>query len=65
MSEKKINSEKPKEINSSKMCHENKAVNSNNDSFEIPNEAACSPEFEEGCYVMEDEAEKGFVKGVE
>lgn len=27
----------------------------NDDSFVIPYEAACSAEFSEGCYVMEDE----------
>lgn len=35
-------------------------VGSNAGLFRIPYEAACSPEFAEGCFVMEDEEDKGF-----
>lgn len=62
MNEKKINMKKPEDINSSVISAENSAVNSNKDSFVIPYEAACSPEFAEGCIVMEDEADKVFDK---
>jgi hypothetical protein len=37
---------------------ENDAVNNKEESFVIPNEAACSPEFIDGCIIMEDEADK-------
>lgn len=32
-------------------------VKNNNDEFAIPFEAACSPEFAKGCFIMEDEAD--------
>lgn len=32
-------------------------VKNNNEEFVIPFEAACSPEFAKGCYIMEDEAD--------
>lgn len=37
---------------------ENDKVNHEEESFVIDFEAACSPEFANGCIIMEDEAEK-------
>jgi hypothetical protein len=39
---------------------ENAEVNNKEESFVIPNEAACSHEFADGCIIMEDEADKYF-----
>ena len=33
-------------------------VKNNKEEFVIPFEAACSPEFANGCFIMEDEADK-------
>ncbi len=46
------------DINKKDIKKKNNTVNNEEDSFVIPNEAACSPEFAEGCIIMEDEEEK-------
>jgi hypothetical protein len=44
-------------MNEKKSKFKNK-MNNNEEEFVIPNEAACSPEFAEGCFIMEDQADK-------
>lgn len=51
MNEKLINTKNPKDTQSPINKHEE---------FTIPFEAACSPEFIDGCFIMEDEADKEF-----
>ncbi len=41
-------------VSSANLSVENDA-NNTHESFIIPNEAACSPEFPEGCIILEDE----------
>jgi hypothetical protein len=53
MSEKKINIKKQNGINSSLISNKNDEINKDEE-FEIPFEAACSPEFAQGCIVRED-----------
>ena len=51
MNEKKINIQKQNDTNLSNTNDElNKA-----EEFKIPSEAACSPEFAEGCFILEDD----------
>lgn len=54
MNKKESTSNKVSMTNLSHKPVENDA-NSNHESFIIPNEAACSPEFPGGCIVLEDE----------
>jgi hypothetical protein len=51
---------KPDGPDSAKINNENNAVNKNKDSYVIPSEAACSPEFSKGCIIIEDEVGKIF-----
>jgi hypothetical protein len=60
MNDKKINAKKPDGPDSAKINNENNAVNKNKDSYVIPSEAACSPEFSKGCIIIEDEVGKIF-----
>lgn len=48
------------DLNSSYMDIKNEITDYSDESFVIPYEAACSPEFPEGCIIMEDEADMYF-----
>jgi hypothetical protein len=53
MNEKKINIKQQNGINLSRESNKNDEINKDEE-FEIPFEAACSPEFVQGCIVRED-----------
>ncbi len=53
MDEKK--NELKKTENNSTLKYTEKKLNNNEEEFAIPNEGACSPEFAEGCIIMEDQ----------
>lgn len=59
MNDKKASSKNSNDPKPSKLSLSKDVVN-NNEEFVIPFEAACSPEFQNGCFVMEDEAESEF-----
>jgi len=54
MNEKKISIKNSKDLKSASVPVKNDVV-SNKEEFVIPFEAACSPEFVEGCILREDE----------
>lgn len=60
MNKKVTNVNKAKIPNSSHTSIKSDAVNKNEEAFIIPNEGACSPEFPEGCIILEDENDKIF-----
>lgn len=59
MNEKKISSKKSKDSKANLAQVKNEGL-VNEEEFKIPFEAACSPEFVEGCFLREDEEDKEF-----
>jgi len=57
MNEKKIGIKNSKDLKSSSIPVKNDVLNSKEE-FVIPFEAACSPEFVQGCILREDEEDK-------
>lgn len=57
MNEKKMSAKNPKGLKSSSVPVKKDMADSE-EKFEIPYEAACSPEFFEGCILREDEEDK-------
>lgn len=58
MNEKKTNIKKTDGLDSAQINAEKSAANKNEESYVIPSEAACSPEFPKGCIIIEDEVGK-------
>lgn len=47
-----------KNLNDNKFSPVGNNLMNSHDEFVIPSEAACSPEFANGCFIMEDEADE-------